>query len=297
MWFRKWKNGNLTLEDEDRSGRPKLFSDDELRELVEANPHFTSLEYAEELDVDDSIVRKRLHAIGYISKLNKWVPYNLDEDKKLKRFNLCLDALNKYKEADMERIITCDEKWVRYTNKSRGRTWTLPGEPPAKVPKTTLTANKVLLIVFWDVRGIIHHEYLKSGETLTAYKYSRILSKVNDIWKSRSVPSHIKRKGILFLQDNAKPHIAKLIKNKLKSLNWETINHPPYSPDCSPTDYHLFLSLQNYLDKKKFENSNAIKIDIQNFFNSKSPDFYRAGICKLRERWQRVVDSQGSYFD
>ena len=44
------------------------------------------------------------------------------------------------------------------------------------------------------------------------------------------------------LHDNARPHIAKLVKEKLETFGWNIIPHPPYSPAIA-TDFHLFRSM------------------------------------------------------
>ena len=35
---------------------------------------------------------------------------------------------------------------------------------------------------------------------------------------------------LLFLQDNARPHVAKITLAKIAELKWEIMFHPPYSP-------------------------------------------------------------------
>jgi len=52
---------------------------------------------------------------------------------------------------------------------------------------------------------------------------------------------------IMFLQDKARLHTAKITRNKLNSFGWEIFSHFFYSPDTSPSDY-LFLSLNDMLD-------------------------------------------------
>jgi len=104
-----------------------------------------------------------------------------------------------------------------------------------------------------------------------------------------------KQGRIYSLHDNARPHVAKSIREKLLKLGWIKIPHPPYSPDLAPTDYHLFHSLTNYLREKKFNDENDIKMDIDNFFNKKSQDFCERGILSLLERWQQVRDTNGAY--
>ena len=49
--------------------------------------------------------------------------------------------------------------------------------------------------------------------------------------------------GIILLHDNARPHTANLVRNKLKRFGWITLQHPPYSPDLSPCHFHILGDL------------------------------------------------------
>jgi transposase len=42
------------------------------------------------------------------------------------------------------------------------------------------------------------------------------------------------------LRDKARPHTAACTRALLEHFNWELFDHPPYSPDLAPSDYHLF---------------------------------------------------------
>jgi histone-lysine N-methyltransferase SETMAR len=81
----------------------------------------------------------------------------------------------------------------------------------------------------------------------------------------------------------------------LRGFGWEVFNYPPYSPDLAPSDYHLFRSLQNNLDGKKFDTLEALKKHLDQFFSEKPQNFYEDGIMKLPERWQKVIDQNGQY--
>jgi len=52
-------------------------------------------------------------------------------------------------------------------------------------------------------------------------------------------------KGVLFLHDNAPAHRALGTQKKLAYLGFQCFDHPPYSPDLVPSDYHLFPGLKN----------------------------------------------------
>ena len=77
------------------------------------------------------------------------------------------------------------------------------------------------------------------------------------------------RKDIILHHDNARPHAALETRQKIAELGWEILSHLPYSPDLAPSDYHLFLSLQNFLRGKKFKNEEDIKQALVKFFTLK----------------------------
>ncbi|GFX98287.1 histone-lysine N-methyltransferase SETMAR [Trichonephila clavipes] len=64
-------------------------------------------------------------------------------------------------------------------------------------------------------------------------------------------PELANRRGFVFHQDNARPHTSVVTRQKLWELGWQVLMHPPYSPDLAPSNYHLFLVLQNFLSDKK----------------------------------------------
>ena len=80
------------------------------------------------------------------------------------------------------------------------------------------------------------------------------LNHLNDnlMHKRPSVASN-RRKVILF-DDNARPHVAIAVKQMLMELEWEVLLHPAYSPDLTPSDYHLFRSMQHALEDTHFNN-------------------------------------------
>ena len=64
-------------------------------------------------------------------------------------------------------------------------------------------------------------------------------------------------------------------------LNLETIDHPTYSPDLSPTDYHLFPNLDNFSQEKISNFQQAIKSVSSAFIGSRSQGFYAKSINEL----------------
>ncbi|KAG5319822.1 MOS1T transposase, partial [Pseudoatta argentina] len=101
---------------------------------------------------------------------------------------------------------------------------------------------------------------------------------------------------IIFLHNNARPHVAAPVKTYMETLNWEVLPHPPYSPDIAPSDYHLFRSMALGLSKHHFTSYEDIKNWIDNWIASKDEAFFQRGIRMLPEKWKKVVASDGQYF-
>ena len=83
-------------------------------------------------------------------------------------------------------------------------------------------------------------------------------------------PELATRKCVIFYQDNVRPHTSLVTRNKLLDLGWEVMPDPPYSSDLAPSHYHLFSSLQNFLNGKTFDSNEAVKNELIQFFASKN---------------------------
>ena len=72
-----------------------------------------------------------------------------------------------------------------------------------------------------------------------------------------------------------------------------------YPPDLSPTDYHFFKHLDDFLQWKHFHNQQDAKNAVQEFIISQSTIFFffATGVNKLISHWQKIFDPNGSYFD
>lgn len=296
-WFARFERGDRDVSDKQRSGRQSTINDQALLQLVKSDPRQTTAVLAERHGSKQSTVALHLRNLGFIRKLEKWIPHELSEENMIQRATICASLLSRHaSEPLFDRILTADEKWVQYHNRRRGHVWSLPGEPVPKCPKVEPHPKQVLLCIWWAHFGVVHYEILKQGQTINASLYSTQLQRVHE--KLLAIrPSMVTRRGVLYLHDNAKPHTAKLTQEKLKQLGWEVLPHPPYSPDIAPCDYYLFRSLDNYLVNKSFSDEEVLKTALATFFTSQKETFWRRGIHSLQERWQHVVDAEGQYFN
>ena len=152
-----------------------------------------------------------------------------------------------------------------------------------------------MLCVWWNYTGIVHFELLPHSTTINATVYSNMLDRVQ-VALLQQYPAIVNRSQVLFLQDNAKPHTARLTQQKMKELSWEVLPHPAYSPDLAPSDYYLFKSLEHFLRGTRFTEIDQVEAALRDYFESKDQTFYKAGIESLAERWQKAIDNNATYF-
>ncbi|CAD5214554.1 unnamed protein product [Bursaphelenchus okinawaensis] len=117
---------------------------------------------------------------------------------------------------------------------------------------------------------------MKPGQSITADTYCAQIDKLR-----HNLPTMVRRRGPVILQDNARPHAAKKTVAKFRELGYEVLEHPPYSPDLAPTDFHLFKHLSSFLNGRIYKTPDDAKNAFKNFINSRNPEFYNRGIKSL----------------
>jgi histone-lysine N-methyltransferase SETMAR len=70
----------------------------------------------------------------------------------------------------------------------------------------------------------------------------------------------------------------------LETFKWDVLDHPPYSPDIAPSDFHLFFHLNKHLAGKKFDDDYEVQVEAMTWFKGQAADFYNSGIQKLFTR-------------
>ena len=297
-WFQRFKKGDFNVEDRHSGGREKVFEDAELETLLSEDSRQTQDELARSVGVTQQAISKRLKAMGMIQKEGTWVPYELKPRDVERRLCVCEQLVQRYKRKGfLHHIVTGDEKWIHYDNPKRKKSWGYPGHASTSTAKPNIHGSKIMLCIWWDQLGVVYYEVLKPSETITGARYRTQLMRLSRALKDKR-PQYSERHDKVILQhDNARPHVAKEVKTYLETLKWEVLPHPPYSPDIAPSDYHLFRSMAHGLADQHFRSHEEVTKWIDSWIASKDEQFFRRGIRTLPERWEKVVASDGQYFE
>ena len=115
-----------------------------------------------------------------------------------------------------------------------------------------------MLITFFDVRGIVHSEFLTQGQTVSQQVYKEILRLL--LRSVREKRRELRQdKSWLLHHDNAPAHNALSIRQFLAKKNIAVLEQPPCSPGLAPCDSFRFPKLKGIIKGTRFEGVEAIK--------------------------------------
>jgi len=131
---------------------------------------------------------------------------------------------------------------------SQGKTSLSPRPKKARQVKSNI---KTMLICFFDVRGLVHHEFVPPGQTVNQAFYLEVLKRLRngvrqkrpDLWRTGDWFFHL---------DNAPAHTAISVRQFCAKNGMTVLPHPPYSPDVAPSDFFLFPRMKRDLKGKCF---------------------------------------------
>ena len=172
--------------------------------------------------------------------------------------------------------------------------WMHNGSSCPKIFWVQKSAGKFLTSIFWDRDGILLIDYLPKGQTINAEYYWSLLVQLKDILKEKHRGKVTK--GVLFLHDNALAHQALATQKKLAYLGFQCLDHPPYSPDLAPSDYHLFPGLRKQLKGCHFWSGAEIIAAVETWLDGPS-ELFLSGLQKLEQRAKMCIELHGEYVE
>ncbi|GFS96549.1 HTH_48 domain-containing protein [Trichonephila clavipes] len=119
---------------------------------------------------------------------------------------------------------------------SQSMQWKYSGPQDQKKTCMSESKFKALLIVFFDINGIVMIERVPSSQTVNQLYQIEVVKRLKEkrlqMWSD----------GGLLHQDNEPAHTALSIKQFLTNKNITVIRYFPYSPDLVPSDLFTYYS-------------------------------------------------------
>ena len=152
-WFRRFNDDNFDLSDKKRENRPRKIEDCQLQALLDEDDTQSQKMLAEQLGVSQAAISMRLHAMGKVQKIGKWVPHELNDRQMERRQNTCQILLARQKRKSfLHRIVTGDEKWIYFQNPKRKKSWVDPAQSSTSSSRSNYFGRKTML--FGGIRRV-----------------------------------------------------------------------------------------------------------------------------------------------
>ncbi|UYV83703.1 CLCN3 [Cordylochernes scorpioides] len=113
----------------------------------------------------------------------------------------------------LKRVITGDETWIYGFDSEttqQASEWRFKNEQRPKKARKAPSKVKVMLTVFFDYQGIVHHEFQQQGSTITADSYLGVLRRLREAIRQKR-PELWRSKSWILHHDNSPAHTAECI--------------------------------------------------------------------------------------
>lgn len=183
--------------------------------------------------------------------------------------NVCQDLLEKMWEF-LGRVITGDETWVfQYDPETKRQSLQLKTQnsPRAKKAHMSKSKIKVMLIAFFDQRGVVH-EFGPQGQTVNQQFYQWLLNSPND-WVRRSRWALWRDKSWL-LHHDIPTHTPFTVRQFSANKQITALDHPPY---IAPYDFWVFPRMKTVLKGTHFPSAEQIKATVTRELRGLKEDF------------------------
>jgi len=219
QWHTRFKTGRTSVDDDEHTGRPTSCTTPEtvarIQELIRQYRRRTIRDIAEEVEVGyGAYQRVQTEELGMHRVAAKFVPKILTVDQKQQRVNVCteLRQLASDDETFSSRAITGDESWVYGYDPETTRhssQWKSPTSPRPKKARQVKSNLKSMIITFFDIKGIVHKEFVPTGQTVNSGFYCEVLPRLRKKVR-RHRPRLWREQTWLLHHDNAPSHTAVL---------------------------------------------------------------------------------------
>ncbi len=301
-WYTEFQNGRTSLVDLQCTPRHKTRCSPEniqsVKTVVEADRSLTVMALSRQTGLPQTSVHQILCKDLQLSiRCTKLLPNVLTPRHIVEWFTHYRNMLNRLRATPsfIKKIVTIAESWVYQYDpelKRQASQWLTKNQPHPVHPCHTLATKKCMLVTFFDHKGIVYMEFIRSG-TVDTPTFIQILTRYRDSLKT--CRPHLTRH---LHMDNAPAHGSRDTRLHLLMTGQKVVDHPALSPDLAPSDYWLFPRIKKALRGRHFPSLDAVEAAVRHEVGLITVAEYReALLTKWPMRWARCVHHNGDYFE
>ena len=193
-----------------------------------------------------------------------------------------------------EKIIVIDEKWIYLRDvppKECNRAWVDSAGDRPTVARRTISDRKNLIIVASNfAKSLTYFELLQDGGSVNADRYQQFLQNMIARFQG-TLPAW----EMTIQHDNARPHVAHLVRSWLENHHVTLLKQPPYSPDTNLMDRYIFRNYECYRRGQHFANTEEVQNNFRDYLDSISVSKLSHEFETFKNHLQKVIEADGDY--
>ncbi len=306
-WIRQFRAGRIDIVDKERAPKGKSgcsqHNIQRIESLVTQDRRMTIRGMSAKTGIPYSTIQRILKKDLKLKKrCSTFVPAVLTDWHKQCRRDICnfFTRLTAQSPRVLRNTVTMDESWIYVWDPDKRihcMEWLQAGEPRPQTPRRTLATAKVMILTFFDRKGMIYYEYIQRPQTVNQQVFRAVFQRFNAAYECRRPRTRVQ--GCKFIHlDNVPAHNATLTLQLIAQLGWTRLPQPSYSPDLSPCNFWLFSRLKRNIRGVRFPNLDTLKDAVSDqIFEITAMEYHHCMMISWPKRWRCCLEEQGNFFE
>ena len=137
-----------------------------------------------------------------------------------------------------------------------------------------------MLTLFWD-----SFDGLRRQGRIIKIKAEYFINLLEQVRRTHRKPRNL---PYWIPHDNAPIHAAARTKETMEEPGFQTLMHPPYSPDLAPSHFFLFRHLKKHLPDQRFQTKDALRHSVEEYFDGLPREHFRSAFDETRDSCEQL---------